>query len=47
MITDSRRENREQHTPMYIGEIEVERVKTFKFLRTYINEDLSWSHHTQ
>ncbi|KAK3517437.1 hypothetical protein QTP70_010671 [Hemibagrus guttatus] len=43
----SRRKRKEQHTPIYIGETEVERVKTFKFLGTYINKDFTWSHTTQ
>ncbi|XDV52623.1 hypothetical protein PO909_021331 [Leuciscus waleckii] len=46
MIIDRRR-RKEQHTPIYIGETEVERVKTFKFLGTYISEDFTWSHNTQ
>ncbi|KAK3512341.1 hypothetical protein QTP70_005804 [Hemibagrus guttatus] len=47
MIIDPRRKRKEQHTPVYIGETEVERVKTFKFLGTYISEDFIWSHNTQ
>ncbi|KAI4894209.1 hypothetical protein NFI96_027345, partial [Prochilodus magdalenae] len=33
MIVDPRRRRRELHTPLFIGGTEVERVKTFKFLR--------------
>ncbi|KAK3564962.1 hypothetical protein QTP86_031921, partial [Hemibagrus guttatus] len=47
MIIDPRRRRREQHNPIYIGETEVERVKTFKFLGTYISEDFTWCHNTQ
>ena len=46
MIIDPRR-RRDLHGPLYIGEAQVERVKTFKFLGTHISEDLSWSHNTQ
>lgn len=35
-----------QHTPLYIGETEVERVKTFTFLGTHISEDFTWSHNS-
>ena len=38
---------RSEHSPLHIGETQVEKVKTFKFLGTYISEDLSWSHNTQ
>ncbi len=46
MIIDWRRRRRrkEQNTLIHIDEAEVERVKTFKSLRTYISEDLTWSH---
>ncbi|KAK3521243.1 hypothetical protein QTP70_001557 [Hemibagrus guttatus] len=47
MIIDPRRRRKEQHIPIYIGETEVERVKTFKFLGTYISEHFTWSHNTQ
>lgn len=48
MIIDPRRRRRkEQHTPIYNGETEVERLKTIKFLGTYISEDLTWSNNTQ
>ncbi|KAK3548205.1 hypothetical protein QTP70_005179 [Hemibagrus guttatus] len=47
MIIDPRRKRKEQHTPIYISETEVEMVKMFKFLRTYISEDFIWSHNTQ
>ncbi|KAL6487521.1 hypothetical protein MHYP_G00041470 [Metynnis hypsauchen] len=39
MIVDPRR-MRELHTPLYIGETGMERVKTFKFLSIHISEDL-------
>ncbi len=35
---------KEQNTLIHIDEAEVERVKTFKSLRTYISQDLTWSH---
>lgn len=43
MIIDPGR-RKEQHTPIYIGETEVERVRTFKLLGTC--EDLTWSHNS-
>ena len=46
LIIDPRK-RRDQHSPLHISETQVERVKTFKFLGTYISEDLSWSHNTQ
>ncbi len=45
MIIDPRRRRKEQHIPLYIGETEVERVKTFKFLGSHIGEDLTWTQH--
>ena len=45
MIIDPRRK-KVQHTPRYMGETEVERVKTLKYLGTRISEDLTWSHNT-
>ncbi|KAL7834203.1 hypothetical protein SRHO_G00284500 [Serrasalmus rhombeus] len=45
MTVDPRRK-RELHTPLYVGETEVERVKTFKFLGIHVSEDLTWSHNT-
>ncbi|XP_054650702.1 uncharacterized protein LOC129191401 [Dunckerocampus dactyliophorus] len=47
MIIDPRTREKEPHRPLFIGETEVERVKTFKFLGTHISEDLTWSHNTQ
>ncbi|KAK3524971.1 hypothetical protein QTP86_011789 [Hemibagrus guttatus] len=46
-IIDPRRKRKEQHTPIYIGDTEVGRVKTFKFFGNYISEDFTWSHNTQ
>ncbi|KAI4882126.1 hypothetical protein NFI96_001911 [Prochilodus magdalenae] len=46
MIVDPRRRRQELHTPLFIDETEVERVKTFKFLCVHISEDLTWSHNT-
>ncbi|KAI4889410.1 hypothetical protein NFI96_034097 [Prochilodus magdalenae] len=43
---DRRRRRQELHTPLFMGETEVERVKTFKFLGVHINENLTWSHNT-
>ncbi|KAF7653729.1 hypothetical protein LDENG_00079240, partial [Lucifuga dentata] len=34
------------HLPLYIGDAEVERVGSFKFLGVHITEDLSWTLHT-
>lgn len=45
-IIETRR-RKEQHTPIYIRETEVERMKTFKFLEIYISEDVSWFNNTQ
>ena len=39
------RKRRSQHTPLHIGETEVERVDTFKFLSVHISEDFTWTHH--
>ncbi|XP_054649717.1 uncharacterized protein LOC129190933 isoform X1 [Dunckerocampus dactyliophorus] len=47
MIINPRTREKEPHRPLFIGETEVERVKTFKFLGTHISEDLTWSHNTQ
>ncbi|KAI4871731.1 hypothetical protein NFI96_006116 [Prochilodus magdalenae] len=46
MIVDPRRRRQELHTPLFIGETEVERVKTFKFLCVHISKDLTLSHNT-
>lgn len=46
MIIDPRRRRKEQHTPLHIGETEVERMDTCKFLGAHISEDLTWSHRT-
>ncbi|KAI2667379.1 RNA-directed DNA polymerase from mobile element jockey [Labeo rohita] len=35
--------NQDVHTPLYINEEMVERVSCFKFLGTYISEDLLWT----
>eukprot|EP00061_Rhincodon_typus_P005984 g26142.t1 len=34
-----------EHAPIYINGTEVERVKTIKFLRVTINNDLPWTSH--
>eukprot|EP00061_Rhincodon_typus_P011236 g36108.t1 len=34
-----------EHTPIYINGIEVERVKSIKFLRVTITDNLSWTSH--
>lgn len=45
LVIDFRRK-REEHAPIYIkGEI-VEKVSDFKFLGTYISQDLTWSANT-
>jgi hypothetical protein len=36
MIIDPRK-RRDQHSPLHIGETQVERVNTFEFLGTYIS----------
>lgn len=46
MIIDLRK-RKEQHAPLYIDGTQVERVKSFKVLGTYISEDLTWTHNTQ
>lgn len=40
MIIDPRR-RRDQHAPLYINGIQVEKVKTFKLLGTHISEDFT------
>ncbi len=45
MVVDYRRQSRE-HTPITIDKTPVERVSSFKFLGVHINEDLTWSAHT-
>ena len=39
------RKGRSQHTPLHIGETEVERVDNFKFLSFHIREDFTWTQH--
>lgn len=46
MIIDPRK-RREQSAPLYINGTQVERMKTFKHISTYISEDLSWTRNTQ
>ncbi|KAF7655017.1 hypothetical protein LDENG_00062100, partial [Lucifuga dentata] len=46
MIVDYRRQQGGGHLPLYIGDAEVERVGSFKFLGVHITEDLSWTLHT-
>uniref|UniRef100_A0A3Q0SIH7 Glycosyltransferase family 92 protein n=1 Tax=Amphilophus citrinellus TaxID=61819 RepID=A0A3Q0SIH7_AMPCI len=45
MIIDPRK-RRDQHTSLFMNGTQVERVKTFKFLCTYISEDLTWTYNT-
>ncbi|KAF7641217.1 hypothetical protein LDENG_00288860, partial [Lucifuga dentata] len=46
MIVDYRRQQGGRHLLLYIGDAEVERVRSFKFLGVHITEDLSWTLHT-
>lgn len=46
MIIDARK-RKEQLAPPYINGTEVERVKSFKVLGTYVSEDLTWTHNPQ
>lgn len=41
------RKRKEQHTSLYINGTQVERLKSFKVLGTYISEDLIWTHSTE
>lgn len=43
MIVDMRKERR-THQPLFIRELEVERVSHFKYLGVHISEDLTWNH---
>ena len=42
MIMDKRKERR-PHQPLYIRELSVERVSTFKYQGVHISEDLTWT----
>ncbi|KAK2920685.1 hypothetical protein Q8A73_000170 [Channa argus] len=42
MIVDMRKERR-THQPLFIRELEVEKVSSFKYLGVHISEDLTWS----
>ncbi|KAK2884426.1 hypothetical protein Q8A73_020900 [Channa argus] len=44
MIVDMRKERR-THQPLFIRELEVERVSSFKYLGVHITEDLTWTPH--
>lgn len=44
MIVDMRKERRTPQ-PLFIRELEVERVQKFKYLGVHINEDLTWTPH--
>lgn len=44
MIVDMRKE-RSMHQPLFIQELEVERVSNFKYLGVHISEDLTWKPH--
>ncbi|KAK2884332.1 hypothetical protein Q8A73_020806, partial [Channa argus] len=44
MILDMRKERR-THQPLFIRELEVERVSSFKYLGVHISEDLTWTPH--
>ena len=45
MIVDMRKK-RGPHRPLFIGELEVERVSRFKYLGVHIREDLTWTLNT-
>ena len=45
MIVDMRKERR-PHQPLFIWELEVERVSSFKYLGVHISEDLTWTQNT-
>ncbi|KAK3560141.1 hypothetical protein QTP86_034709, partial [Hemibagrus guttatus] len=45
MIVDMRKERR-THQPLFIRELEVERVSSFKYLGVHISEDLTWTLNT-
>ncbi|KAK2920625.1 hypothetical protein Q8A73_000110 [Channa argus] len=44
MIVDMRKERR-THQPLFIRELEVEKVSNFKYLGVHITEDLTWTPH--
>ncbi|KAK2917334.1 hypothetical protein Q8A73_004080 [Channa argus] len=44
MIMDMRKERR-THQPLFIRELEVDRVSSFKYLGVHISEDLTWTPH--
>uniref|UniRef100_A0AAR2LPB5 Reverse transcriptase domain-containing protein n=1 Tax=Pygocentrus nattereri TaxID=42514 RepID=A0AAR2LPB5_PYGNA len=46
LIVDMRKERR-PHRPLFIRELEVERVSSFKYLGVHISEDLTWSLNTK
>ncbi len=46
MFVDYRRQQGDGHSPIHIGDVEVEKVCSFKFLGMHITEDFSWSLHT-
>lgn len=45
LVIDPRQQTNGLQSPLFINETELERLKTFKFLSTYISEDLTWCHH--
>ncbi len=45
MIVDMRKERR-THQPLFIRDLEVERVSSFKYLGVHISEDLTWTLNT-
>ena len=45
MMVDMRKKRR-PHQPLYIRELEVERVSSFKYLGIHISYDLTWSFNT-
>lgn len=43
---DCRKTWRGGHAPIHINGVEVQNVKSYKFLGVHISDDLSWSYHT-
>ncbi len=42
VIVDFRKKRQPNHTPLFIGSEEVQRVPSFKFMGLMVTEDLSW-----
>lgn len=46
IFVDYKKTWRGGHAPIHINGVEVQNVKSYKFLGVHISDDLSWSHHT-